>query len=214
MASQVITSGAKVIIRNEKSAYDGMMGKVLVSQGKGKWLVRMALDNYQFVVSGNNLEIANEAQPQDETAQLRAKNEALKAENARMNTALSQALGLRWEITDNAENALVSYSDEIRNILRVGLALQAPAPAQAASEVTLVDAEIAELDEREKNGVFFWYFGAEPGYPLSTKLVSVPDTDEDWQVSNGYKLAPEYNTPANRAAIEARRKALGLERLP
>lgn len=90
----------------------------------------------------------------------------------------------------------------------------APTEAPATSEVTLTEDEIdflvrnlGDYDLEDYDGTN-WDFTA-PSYLIPDALYKKLEKLTDFTLfSNHYKLAREYNTPANRAAIEAKRQSL------
>ena len=89
-----------------------------------------------------------------------------------------------------------------------------PKEAPATSEVTLTEDEIdflvrnlGDYDLEDYDGTN-WDFTA-PSYLIPDALYKKLEKLTDFTLfSNHYKLAREYNTPANRAAIEAKRQSL------
>lgn len=228
MNTNVITSGAKVIIRDEKSAYDGMTGKVIVSQGKGRWLVRMALDNYQFVISGNNLDIANEAQPEDEE----------KAESAEYTTGTKPYVLHTILYKGSTEMKLKSESRTSQHLQIEAVAeLLNDETAQLRAENEALKAErdwlVANLYSNElakyqakfgANAHQPWQY-TEPAAPTAqaaSEVRSLEDIQEDlarfnrehssWQFLSQEEAA-EYRAlvKEENKAIEAKRKELGMQ---
>lgn len=146
----------------------------------------------------------------------------LELENAKMKEAIEEIFAmsddlfgghdeLNEETHEENEEYLIAKLDSVREIAAGILYPKAPT-AQAASEVTLSDTEIDFLINNPGDTSEDYEDYTAPSYLIPDALYKKLEKLTDFTIfANHYRLAREYDTEANRAAISARRKALGLE---